>query len=236
MNSNQQNLKEVAEISGAINLAGTEILISDDSHLLYLYQEQKLTQNIKVPGGLKDPEAICIVNKDHNNGNLAIYGSGIITIIQLKLTAGRFSLNKNYSQKYELPLTEDKKIESLEYCPNKNIFVLIDRRKKDNYDLGCGIIYEYQPYTNNLITTEARIGDKNNKNDCKPTDMTRDNNCYHILTEEKIFTLNLNYEELYQQEIEKIKDAEAIYSNDNNYIIFSDHSKVGYKAKTIPKS
>lgn len=230
------DLKQVTEISGAVNLYDTEILISDDTNLLYFYQNKKLTQNIKVPAGLKDPEAICLVTKKNNKSNLAIYGNGIITLVQLQFFQGEFTLNKNYSQKYELPLQEKKKIEALEYCPDKKIFVLIDRRKKDNYKLGKGIIYEYNPVTNNFIATGARVGDENNKNDCKPTDMIRNKKCYHILTEEKIFTLNLNYHELYQQKIEKIKDAEALYIKDNHYIIFIDHSKAEYKAKIIPKS
>ena len=231
-----KHLKEVAEISGAVYFQGAEILIGDDSNLLYIYQEQKIQQTIKIPGGLQDPEGICIMTQDKNKSKFAIYGDGIITIIQLNINKGRFFLRPNYSKKYEVPFREKKKIESLEYNPQKKLFVLIDRRKKDNYNLGSGVIYEYNPINNKLINTNARIGKEENKNDCKPTDMIRKTDRYYILTEEKIFTLNLNYQELEQQKIARIKDAEAIYLKDNHYVIFIDQAKAERKAKSIAKS
>ncbi|MBM7556428.1 hypothetical protein [Halanaerobacter jeridensis] len=232
----EKDLEAVAEISGAIYFQSAEILIGDDSNQLYIYQKQELQQNIKIPGGLQDPEAICMMGQDKNKGKIAIYGDSIITIIQLSIDQQKFNLKPNCSQKHEVPFREKKKVESLEYNPYKKSFVLIDRRKKDNFNLGSGIIYEYNSANNKLINTRARIGKEENKNDCKPTDMVRKKERYYVLTEEKIFTLNLDYQELEQQKIAKIKDAEAIYLKDNHYVIFIDQAQAERKAKLIPKS
>ena len=196
------NLKDVIEDSGATEFNGFEFHVGDDSNCIYVYHAGKIVQNLPIPGGIFDAEAICIRNKTADTIRLAILsdrisqknGTDMIIEISFRMVGNRFELINNSTQKMLLDMNIDGtnrkfkcKDESLEWDSKNQRYILavqaINKPKhNEKYDYNMdnpsddvGHFFAYYP-KNGIL---KKLGKTESQN---PTDLKYENNMWYVLT------------------------------------------------------
>jgi hypothetical protein len=210
----------VPENSGTTKVGRYFLSVGDDSHKIFVHEKKgkQFIEHESIPLILEDAEAICMV-KDFSNGvaTIAIYANN--SIIELSINADLQIINHTTHK-----LAIDKKIESLEFLPELNTYIMADRKSKGDESVGNGQFYFVNPYT--FEVEKAQLVSKGKK----PTDMHYYKGVLYVLHEKYIerykFKTKTDYKVLKPIKLKKkVKDVESIVVTKKKFYIFRDKKK-----------
>lgn len=212
----------VPENSGTTKIGNYFFSIGDDTSKIFVHfkKGKKFIEFIPISIELNDAEAICKVKDFDDLGNcvLAIYTHNNILEVSLN---SELKVEKTKVQEIIL----DKKVESIEYIPEHDIYVLADRIYKGNNSYGNGKIYYVPRDTGKLFCADLECDDK------KPTDMHYRKGILYILHEDHIERFKYKKNSLKTKKLssiklkKRVKDVESLVVTKKNIYIFVDKKK-----------